>query len=191
MNMDKVQRALNTAYTIHKNQKRKRSQTPYFVHIIDTAKYLMYETRDEDIISAGLLHDALEDTNYSEEELKKDFGERVYKLVKFCTEKENKPNNTDEEQKKTWRMRKEKTIKKIENATEEQALVLCADKTSNLLSMNEDLSSDEKLWDKFNGTKKEVQWYYEEIERELEKKIKNNRIFKTYKELNKKIKKNN
>ncbi len=189
--MDKVQRALNTAYTIHKNQKRKRSQTPYFVHIIDTAKYLMYETRDEDIISAGLLHDALEDTNYSEEELKKDFGERVYKLVKFCTEKENKPNNTDEEQKKTWRMRKEKTIKKIENATEEQALVLCADKTSNLLSMNEDLSSDENLWDKFNGTKKEVQWYYEEIERELEKKIKNNRIFKTYKELNKKIKKNN
>ena len=181
--MDLIIKALNKAYELHKDQKRKVSNAPYFVHLIDTAKYLMYETDKKEVICAGILHDTLEDTTYAEEELEKDFGKEITKLVKFCTEEGNNHNSTKEEQKNSWEERKIKTLKKLEKGTEEELLVFCADKISTLLSIKEDIKTGNNIWEHLNGTKEKVKWYYTEIEKILEKKLKTKRILIIYKDL--------
>ena len=101
--MDKIEKTLVKAHDIHKNQARKKTKFPYFVHILDVAKYLMYETKDKDVICARILHDSLENTPYTKEELTKDFGDKVFSLVNFCTEPENTPDATKEQQKESWK----------------------------------------------------------------------------------------
>jgi len=59
----------------------------------------MYETKDEEIICAGILHDSLEDFVYTKEDIIQEFGNKVYALVHFCTEPGNTPDVTEEEQK--------------------------------------------------------------------------------------------
>jgi hypothetical protein len=56
-------------------------------------------------------------------------------------------------------------------------LVFCADKISNLLSMNEDLVSGIDLWSKFNGSRDDIEWYYCEIGKVLERRLGDRRIF--------------
>jgi hypothetical protein len=162
--MDKIQKALTKAYEIHKDQTRKgKKGYPYFVHILDVCKYLMYETKDEDVIVAGILHDTMEDSTYTEEELKKDFGEKVHQLVMFCTEPGNNPDNTPEEQKKSWRKRKEHSIEALKYAREEELLVFLADKLANILSIKEDIIAEGDIWSRFNASKEDILWYYDSI----------------------------
>ena len=181
--MNKIQKALNKAYELHDDDKRKGTDVPYFVHIVDTMKYLMYETKDEDIICAGILHDTLEDTNYFEEELKNEFGEKVYSLVKFCTELGNTPDANDDQQKKSWKRRKQHSIDSLEKCSVEEALVFVADKVSNLLSMKEELIIGNELWNRFNSTKEEIKWYYTSIYEKVKDKLKGRRILKLFENL--------
>ena len=181
--MDLVFKALNKAYILHDGHKRKGNGAPYFVHLLDTCKYLMYDTLDEEIICAGILHDTLEDTDYSEDELKTDFGERVYSLVKFCTEPLNNVNSSEAEQKNSWFERKSSAIAKLNSAKSDELLVFCADKVSTLLSIREDLVCGVDIWSKLNGSKKDVEWYYSEIFKVLEKKLHGTRIILLYKDL--------
>lgn len=181
--MNLLKKAFLKSYDLHSAQTRKVSGASYLVHVLDVAKYLMYETRDEEIISAGLLHDVLEDTSYDESELRDEFGEKVFRLVKFCTEEGNNYTNSDEEQKMTWKKRKTSSIKKLRGASEDELLVFCADKVANLLSMKEDLCHGFDVWSKFNGSKKEIMWYYTEIEKALKEKLEGKRIYSVYLEL--------
>lgn len=181
--MDLVEKAFLKSYVLHKNQVRKMSGVPYFVHLLDAAKYVMYETNDENIISAAFLHDVLEDTSYSESELLSDFGEDVFYLVKFCTEDGNNFDSSEEEQKASWKVRKTKSIAKLENASVDELLVFCADKVSNLLSMREDLINGVDIWSKFHGSRDDVFWYYSEIQKSLASKLESKRIFMIYEDL--------
>lgn len=181
--MNRISKAFDVASEFHKNQRRKVSGAPYIVHLLGAAKYLMYETDDEDIICAGFLHDTLEDTNYREDDLRRDFGVRVHSLVKFCTEPGNNVNTTLDEQKKSWRERKTRAISKLKTASDDELMVYCADKLSNLLSIKDDLVMGADVWANFNGSREEVEWYYTEIGRILEPRFKDKRIFKVYKSL--------
>jgi (p)ppGpp synthase/HD superfamily hydrolase len=182
-NYDIIQKALIVSYYIHKNQFRKKSKTPYFVHLLDVAKYLFYETDNKDIICAGLLHDSLEDTDYPRELLKKEFGERVYNLVEFMTEPENDKTKSKMDLMSTWRFRKEHSINKLDSASDDEALVFLADKLSNLLSMKEDIIDGVDLWSKFNAPKEEIKWYYTSIRDKLSERFKEKRIFKIFSDL--------
>lgn len=181
--MTRISKAFEVARKFHKHQKRKVSGAPYFVHLLDTAKYLMYETDDEDVICAGILHDTLEDTTYGEDNLKQEFGERVYNLVKFCTNQENGVNSAPEEQKNSWHERKTRSIAKLKYASDDELLIYCADKLSNLLSIKDDLVNSADVWVNFNGSRDKIKWYYTEIGKALEPKLENRRIFKIYKNL--------
>lgn len=68
----------------HEGQKR-MSGEPYFIHTVETAKNLARFGMDAQTIAAGLLHDVLEDTNITEEEIIKNFGEDILFLVKGVT----------------------------------------------------------------------------------------------------------
>lgn len=81
---DLIQRAYNFAEKAHLGQLRKNGE-PYFNHVFATAKNLADLGMKSKTISAGLLHDVLEDTSTSEEEFKKEFGDEILSLVKGVT----------------------------------------------------------------------------------------------------------
>jgi GTP pyrophosphokinase len=79
-----IERAYRKAEQMHAGQLRKSGE-PYLVHPIEVAKILAQLGMDETTIVAGLLHDAVEDTPYSKEEIVRDFGEEVALLVDGVT----------------------------------------------------------------------------------------------------------
>ncbi len=82
--LELLTRAFNFAEVAHKEQKR-MSGEPYFIHVFETAKILASLGMDTQTIAAGLLHDVLEDTPISEEEIQKIFGDDILFLIKGVT----------------------------------------------------------------------------------------------------------
>ena len=88
--------AYETAEKMHKNQKR-RSGEPYIIHPMAVGKILAELGMDDHCIAAGLLHDAIEDTEYSFEQCKKDFGEDIAIMVDGVTKLTNIEYTSKEE----------------------------------------------------------------------------------------------
>ena len=81
---DFVGRAFETGRTLHDGQLRKSGE-PYFIHPIEVALILARLGMDEETIIGGLLHDVVEDTEYTREELVEDFNEDIALLVDGVT----------------------------------------------------------------------------------------------------------
>ena len=79
-----IKKAYKFAEHAHAGQKR-LSGEPYFTHVVETAQILARLRMDADTIAAGLLHDVLEDTKTTEEEMNKEFGEEIVFLVNGVT----------------------------------------------------------------------------------------------------------
>ncbi len=77
---DLIERAYEFARNAHEGQLRKSGE-PYFVHVFTTAKNLADLNMDGTVVSAGLLHDVLEDTKVTESELRAEFGDEITNLV--------------------------------------------------------------------------------------------------------------
>lgn len=92
-----IKKAYVKAKELHKDQKRKDG-APYIIHPIEVALILAKLNFEENVIAAALLHDTIEDCDYSPEKMKQDFGEKIFKLVdcvsaidktKYVFDKEN------------------------------------------------------------------------------------------------------
>ena len=79
-----IERAYFKAQAAHEGQERKSGE-PYFTHCVAVAGILADLNMDSDTIAAGLLHDVLEDTDVTEEELIDEFGVQVARLVEGVT----------------------------------------------------------------------------------------------------------
>lgn len=82
---DRIQLALKFAQKKHMGQSRKFDETPYIDHPIGVVKILKEYTSDEDIICAAYLHDTVEDTNTTLEEIKSIFHQNIASLVEELT----------------------------------------------------------------------------------------------------------
>ncbi|MBU6141968.1 RelA/SpoT family protein [Patescibacteria group bacterium] len=81
---DVIKRAYALSKKLHESQKRKTGE-PYFNHAVATAENIAEWGLDEASIAAGLLHDTVEDTDYSLDQLRKDFGDEIAFLVDGVT----------------------------------------------------------------------------------------------------------
>lgn len=108
---------------------------------------------------AALLHDTVEDTPVTLEEIRYEFGEQVANLV--AAESEDKT--------KTWQERKQATINHLKTASWEEKVLTLADKLSNMRSTEADyLKNGEGLWNRFHVTDKNLHgWYYKSIREQL------------------------
>lgn len=176
----KMPDAIAVALEQHAGQVRKCSQAPYIVHLLDVAKHLISEPGvHEDIVVAGILHDTLEDTDYTAEQLEKAFGTTVRKYVEFNTEMAKDNTSPETDKRKTWRLRKEHTIKSCETASREELLILLADKLSNLQALKEDLQIyGDSAWDCFNASKDNIAWYYRALRQVLADRLGETRMFR-------------
>ncbi len=160
----KIQLAIARASILHRDQKSKIEGFPYIVHPYSVAFIVSNYTNDEDTVVAALLHDVLEDVvGYSSEDMKSEFGERVYSIVKELTEDKN-PSDGEQRSIDTWETRKQKYIEKLKSDSQKALLICCADKIYNLRDITEAYKkSGEKIFSSFHASKERQLWYYEEI----------------------------
>ena len=95
--LEVIQRAYEYADEKHKNQLRKSGE-PYIIHPLAVAEIVAEIGLDTDAITAALLHDCLEDTDASFEEISRMFGETVANLVEGVTKLTRVQYSTMEEQ---------------------------------------------------------------------------------------------
>lgn len=148
-----IHKAIEFAATKHDGQVRKGTTTPYIVHPMEVMYYLTISGADKTTIIAGLLHDIVEDTPTTIEEVEKEFGSDVAHLVMLETEDKSK----------SWLERKAENIKRIKNAPKNAQLICCADKLSNLKSIYFDQQTDQNIWVRFTGTKEQTKEYYRQM----------------------------
>lgn len=157
--MDLIEKAIVFAARAHDGQRRKSTYTPYITHPYAVGMLLLREKCSEEAVAAGLLHDTIEDTSVTYEELLTVFGERVAKLVLAALEPDKSL---------PWEERKEHTIQTLKELGLEELQVITADKLHNLRSIREELErSGEEIWSRFKRGREKQRWYYSSIVKEL------------------------
>lgn len=156
----KIEQAIRAAAVLHKDQVRKGSAPyPYITHLVAVAFLLSDYTDDEDVIVAGLLHDTLEDTDYTPRELENDFGEKVKDIVLDVTDALSSERGL-----LSWSDRNERYIKKLKKAPIESLLVSAADKIHNMRTIVEEYHRNQKQYlVDFNHDPREVSDIYEQL----------------------------
>ncbi|CAF2073831.1 unnamed protein product [Rotaria magnacalcarata] len=127
--MEKFMHAIQFAAYKHRFQKRKDpDQTPYINHPIGVAHILSNEVgvNDFDILAAALLHDTIEDTQTTFDELQQEFGPRIAGIVAELTDDKNLPKAE----------RKRLQIANADKLSSDAVIVRLADKIYNLRDLN-------------------------------------------------------
>jgi len=151
-----LNKAIAFATKAHEGQVRKGTSRPFIQHPLEVGKIVASMTEDEEIISAAILHDTIEDCEgITEEILREQFTPRVAGLV--AQESEDKS--------KTWMERKSATIAHLKVAPREIQMIGLADKLSNMRDIDRDYPEcGEELWNRFRMKDKNViGWYYKSI----------------------------
>lgn len=153
--------AIIFAVNAHRGQFRKGSNAPYILHPMEAAAIVGSMTEDDEVIAAAVLHDTVEDTDATIEEIRERFGSRVAELV--AEESENK--REDLPAASTWKIRKEETLALLKTAPKEVKMLTLGDKLSNIRSICRDYETlGDALWQRFNQKdKNEHGWYYKSI----------------------------
>lgn len=156
-----TEKAIRTAAYQHRHQFRTGDgATPYVTHLFAVALIVAGYTEDEEVIAAALLHDTLEDTRYTAEQLTADFGSRVCQLVVGVTEDKTIRN---------WAARKQAYLQNLRAAPMESQLIATADKIHNVQSLQNDYAKiGARLWRKFTIHNHDPLWFYRQVADQLQ-----------------------
>jgi (p)ppGpp synthase/HD superfamily hydrolase len=155
----RLEQAMRWAAQAHDGQTRRGSGTPYFAHVAAVALVLDGAGFDEDVVIAGLLHDVVEDTATTLEDVAARFGASVAEIVRQCSEVK-----TDAQGKKRpWLDRKRDHIAAVAGAPLAARGVILADKLHNLICIELDLCERRPVWSEFHAGREQVIWYYHAI----------------------------
>lgn len=157
--MNIVEKAIIIAAKSHAGQTRKSTDIPYITHPFAVGMLLQQTKCTDEVIAAGILHDTLEDTSITYEELTEQFGTPIANLVRAASEPDKSL---------PWEERKQHTIDMLKHASLGEIQIITADKLHNLCSIKVDLEvTGEKTWDRFKRGKQDQHWYYSNIVKEL------------------------
>ena len=159
LNTELFDKAAHFAISAHANTERRAKGFPYIIHPMEAAAIVATMTTDPELLAAAILHDTLEDTEVTFEELRSQFGNRVAYLV--LAESNIKKNGIQRQT--TWRESKSRAVERLANASHEGKIVAMGDKLSNLRAIASDYQqSGDQLWSRFHAPegKKDVEWYY-------------------------------
>lgn len=139
----------------HRGQFRKGTQIPYILHPFRVAKILLSLPCSVEVVIAGLLHDTVEDTRVTVEEIRDTFGEKVAAIVEGVSEPDKSA---------PWENRKEHTIEHLRTAPMDMVVLACADKLDNLMEMHRTHQEiGEELWKRFRRPRDNQEWYYRSL----------------------------
>lgn len=172
-----LEEAIIYATVMHQGKVRKFGDIPYILHPLEVAQIISTLTDDEEVITAGILHDIVEDTDGTLSEIEKRFGKRVAFLV--STDSENK--YPGEDRSASWQQRKEESLKTLKNSTDIGVKMLwLGDKLSNIRSLAGMYSElGDEMWSRFNQSDPQMQcWYYKSIAELIELSLNKTGAFK-------------
>ena len=170
----KYKKALDFAYKIHFDQNRKKTQIPYFTHLVSVSNNIIEDGGTTDEAIGGLLHDAVEDQGGLKTltKIRKLFGNKVAKIVNECSDSIVVP-------KPPWLDRKKKYISSIKKKSQSSMFVSLCDKLHNgTCIVNDYKRKGKKLWTRFSASPKEIFWYYESLHKEFDKHLKGHKLLK-------------
>ena len=155
-----IEKGYEVAKRAHEGQKRKSGE-PYIIHPLYVALILADLELDKETITAGLLHDVVEDTKYTTDDIEKCFGSEIRDLV--VSESEDKMPHLPKAE--SWKLRKEAFLNHLKDASYEAKVICLADKLSNLKQTVVDLAlRGPDIWNKFNMKDVSLQeWYYKSV----------------------------
>ncbi|MEH7299677.1 HD domain-containing protein [Neobacillus drentensis] len=153
--MNVIEIALKTAAKVHEKQYRKGTDIPYITHPVAVGMILMKAGYSEELVAAGILHDTVEDTELSLQDIEQLFGRNIAQIVEGCSEPDKSLS---------WEDRKKHTIEYLKSAPEEIRVVACADKLHNIRSIASDIEQfGEQVWGRFKRGKEQQEWYYTHV----------------------------
>ncbi len=158
-----IKKAIQFAARKHHGQMRRETEPlPYITHPFSVAILVAEDGAEDDVVTAALLHDVIEDTGTTREEIVEAFNEHVAALVQAVTE----PKDLE------WRERKEAYFKNLQTAPVEALLVMAADKIDNIESKIEAYEKEgEGLFARWQRPKSDYLWYHGEALRLAEERI--------------------
>ena len=157
-----LDQAITFATTVHSGAVRKGNDRPYIIHPLEVMTIVATITDDQNVLSAAVLHDTIEDTGVTKEVIQALFGERVADLVASETENKRK----DQAAESTWKVRKEETLQLLRTVNDRDVKLIClGDKLANLREISRDYAAlGDKVWERFHQKdKKEHCWYYSSV----------------------------
>jgi (p)ppGpp synthase/HD superfamily hydrolase len=150
-----IECAIEYAALAHEKQHRKGTLIPYISHPFAVAMILAREGYSTELIIAGLLHDTLEDTQVTGNDLEMKFGKRIAFLVKAVSEPDKSL---------PWEVRKQHTVEFLNNAEPDILRLACADKLHNINRMLHSYRKcGEKVFSRFRKGEQEQKWYFRSL----------------------------
>lgn len=151
-------KAVMFATEAHRGTERRGKGYPYIIHPMEAAAIVATMTNDQEMLAAAVLHDTVEDTDVTLEQIRELFGDRVAELVQH----ETAPLDDSF----TWREKKTAQLKQLAEAPRDSKIVALGDKFSNMSGIALDYRQmGDEVWKRFHAPngKSDVEWYYRSL----------------------------
>jgi len=153
-----LDRAIVFAVNAHHNTERRGKGFPYIVHPLEAVEIVATITPDQELLAAAALHDTVEDTDVTIDDIRHEFGDRIADIV--FSESDQFADGISEED--SWHDRKKTAIERLKNASYDAKIVAMGDKLSNMRAIQRDYATKgDELWKLFHAKNKaDHEWHY-------------------------------
>ncbi len=157
-----LDRAIIFAVKAHHNTERRGKGFPYIVHPLEAMEIVATITPDQELLAAAALHDVIEDTEVTVDELREMFGERIARLVHAESDQIDGVLFDGQNEEETWHARKQAAIDRLAAAPHDAKIVAMGDKLSNMRAIARDYKEKgDALWSIFHvKDKASHEWHY-------------------------------
>ena len=153
-----LDKAIIFAVKAHAGTERRGKGFPYIVHPMEAVEIVATMTADQELLAAAALHDVVEDTDVTVEDIRAAFGDRIAELV--ASESDTFEDGVSEED--SWHTRKKAAIERLARAPRDAKMVALGDKLSNMRAIARDYAvKGDSFWSIFH-TKNPAdhEWHY-------------------------------
>ena len=153
-----LDRAIIFAVKAHAGTERRGKGFPYIVHPMEAMEIVSTMTADQGLLAAAALHDTVEDTDVTVDQIRSEFGDRIASLVAAETDAVMEGKSENE----TWHERKQAAIDRLARVSRDAKIVAMGDKLSNMRAIARDYAMQgDALWNLFHvNDPKEHEWHY-------------------------------
>lgn len=158
LNTELLDRAILFAVKAHAGTERRGKGFPYIVHPMEAMEIVATISPDQELLAAAALHDTVEDTDVTVEDIRAEFGERIANLV--ASESDVFVEGVSEED--SWHQRKQAAIDRLAKAPRDAKIVALGDKLSNMRAIARDHAvKGDELWKIFHAKDPaDHEWHY-------------------------------
>ena len=158
LNTELLDRAIIFAVKAHAGTERRGKGFPYIVHPMEAVEIVATITPDQELLAAAALHDTVEDTDVTINQIREEFGERIANLV--ASESDVMIQGVSEED--SWHARKQAAIDRLTRAPHDAKIVALGDKLSNMRAIARDYAvKGDELWKIFHAPDpSDHEWHY-------------------------------